>query len=184
MQYVHYIGPKVWELKKEGWVPRQVSGEAQTALYNALTHFGSPYRIAAEWYLDTYGNMSYPCRKAVGAYAYGLGHMAQFGNNLEQVVCDTMFKAVRDIMHHYNTFSGVDRSGKYAWYTRKFIDGYVAVATDGLMRDARDQLRRVQGEGELPFWWKKPKKEKRVRLHKGKAKGGSYRIERLADLYD
>lgn len=176
----NYLAPRMSELREMGYQPNDVSPESRQSLYDALVCIGSPVAKYAMWYLEHYGNFRQPALRAVTVLIYGLKHLPEFGNDLEGVANDMLYKVVREIMDKWKlNHKGV--KVKIVRHNAMLVQRVRDMVCDVMDREAQDHIRRMMGK-DVPEHWR----SKRVVKHKGKARGGDgcYRIELYDRYYD
>lgn len=183
MKFNHYIMPPRAVLRDEGYIPQHISPKISDEIYRMLTMIGSPFARYAIWYKKRYRNVYDLSRKAISVYVYGISNLAQFGGEEKEVAYHAMKICCGDVMDKYSAFSGED-VGKFVRFNRRFVDQCIDILIDALDKEAREHIERMSG-AVVPYWFeKKTKVQRTVKLHKSKFRGGNYRIEKYADMYD
>jgi len=180
-RFEKFYAPFTEEIREMGYEPLKTSPEAQQWLVDVLIADTSVFKVQARWYMSRYGNMNALCRKSIAVYAHGLDNFGQYGKSFEAIVYQMWSRAVRDLMDKYNNFSGVDRErARVPWFKRRHIVAFTEGYVDRVLAEARDQVRRKNGEQVVYRGYK----QVRGRNKTGRNATGMYRIERLADMYD
>lgn len=182
MKVDHYVMPKYPELDALGYRPMYIDPKVGLEIYRMLTMLGSPFTKYAIWYMKKYKNYLELSRKAVTTYAYGIENLQQFGGEEKEVAYHCLTACTNAIMDRYTRLSGLPRPSDRIYYNKRFVEQCVAILIDCVDKEARDQLLRMGGHV-VPYWYeKKPKRKKSLKVPINK--GGGYRIERYADMYD
>ena len=181
MKFNHYSMPTIDEINVLGYQPQYVDPKISDAIYSALIMIGSPFAPYGMWYKTKYKNVLELSRRAVTVYAYGVHNLNWFGNEEKEVAYHCIRQITNIVLHKYNAFSG-KKTTRYVLYNRKFIDSFISVIVDSVDKEAREQIARVEGTV-VPYWFEKKRKVK-PKMRVPVCRGGSYRIERYADMYD
>lgn len=182
MKFNHYVMPSYVELRAEGYLPEYISKPVQDAVFRGLTMIGSPFAKYAQWYMSKYGNVLELGRIALTTYAYGIANLQQFGEEEKEVAYHCIKRCTVKVMGRYVGLSGMEKPKYYIRYNRKFIESFISIIIDALDSEARDHIKRMSG-AVVPYWFEKKPKRK-PKLHLGHGKGGQYRIEKYADMFD
>jgi len=181
MKFNHYMMPSYPEIKEMGYTPQYIDPKISTELFKMLIMIGSPFAKYAQWYMGKYGNVLELSSKAISIYAYGIDNLQQFGREEKEVAYHSLKQCTNTIMFRYNKYSG-QKAVTYIKYNQKFVEQAISVLIDILDKEAREQILRTKGNV-IPYWFEKKKRiAKKMRVPV--CRGGSYRIEKYADMYE